>query len=108
MIQVTIYQDSQKQVCGFSIEGHAGYARRGKDIICASVSALSINCVNSIERFTEDGFETECEENTGYLKLRMKTVSGESKLLLDSFVLGIESIQESYGSHYINIRFEEV
>ncbi|MBQ7433730.1 MAG: ribosomal-processing cysteine protease Prp [Lachnospiraceae bacterium] len=108
MITVTIYQDSKQQNCGFEIEGHAGYAESGYDIICASVSALSINCINSIERLTEDEFETECEEETGYLKLMVKSVSVESKLLLDSLALGLVQIEESYGSQFIQIRFEEV
>ncbi len=108
MITVTIYQDSKQQNCGFEIGGHAGYAESGYDIICASVSALSINCINSIEQFTEDDFETECEEETGYLKLMVKSVSVESKLLLDSLALGLVQIKESYGSQFIQIRFEEV
>ncbi len=113
MITVTFLQQSGDLTgglyCGFAIEGHAGYARRGKDIICASVSALAINCINSIERFTEDAMETECNEKTGYLRLLLtESVSKESQLLLDSLMLGLQDIQESYGSHYINIRFEEV
>ena len=109
MITVTFLQDSGRKNCGFTIEGHAGYARRGRDIICASVSALALNCINSIEYFTEDAMKTECEEKTGYLKLLLtESVSRESQLLLDSLLLGLQAIQESYGSHYINIGFEEV
>lgn len=108
MINVTIYQDSKQQNCGFQIKGHAGYAESGYDIICASVSALSINCINSIERFTDDAFETACEEESGFLELMVKSVSMESKLLLDSFVLGLAQIEESYGSQFIQVRFEEV
>ena len=38
MINITIYDN------GFEIEGHAGYAQKGSDIICAAVSALSQTC----------------------------------------------------------------
>mgnify|MGYP005768617333 FL=1 len=91
------------------MDGHAGYADRGEDIICAAVSALTQNAVNSIEAFTEDAFEADVSEEDGSLHVRFEdTVSGDTRLLLDSLVLGLTSIQDSYGSQYIRIRFEEV
>ena len=38
------------------MQGHAGYAEPGQDIVCAAVSALVINTINAIEAFTEDDF----------------------------------------------------
>ena len=58
MITVTIYKKSN-QYLGFDINGHAGYAEEGSDIICAAVSVLSLNTLNSIEAFTEDEFSGE-------------------------------------------------
>ena len=52
MIQVEIIRDASKAYVGFSIKGHAGYAEHGQDIICAAVSVLAQNTVNSIEQFT--------------------------------------------------------
>lgn len=91
------------------MDGHAGYADRGEDIICAAVSALTQNAVNSIEAFTEDAFEADVSEEDGSLHVRFEnTVSDDTRLLLDSLVLGLTSIQDSYGGQYIRIRFEEV
>ena len=56
MIKITVYS-RQDQSTGFRSEGHAGYAEEGYDIICAAVSVLSVNLVNSIEEFTEDGMD---------------------------------------------------
>ena len=53
MITITILQDHEDAV-GFHCIGHSGYAEAGSDIICAGVSALVINTINSIETFTED------------------------------------------------------
>ena len=36
------------------------------------------------------------------------TISAESKLLMDSLILGLTDIAESYGDKYIKIRFREV
>ena len=95
MIQVEIIRDASKAYVGFSIKGHAGYAEHGQDIICAAVSVLAQNTVNSIEQFTDDTFSGEIDEK-------------DSRLLLDSMVLGLTSIAEEYGKKYIKIRFREV
>lgn len=54
MIQVTILRDREKLVKGIEINGHAGYAEYGQDVICAAVSALALNMANSVEAFTDD------------------------------------------------------
>ena len=44
------------------------------------------------------------DEKTGLLRLTMtSTISDSSKLLLKSFKLGIESIEQAYGSEIVNI-----
>ena len=106
MITVTIYKDSH-QYTGFSAEGHAGYAEEGYDIICAAVSALTVNCLNSIEAFTEDSFQG--EEKDGFLSCRFpQSLSERAVLLMDSMVLGLTDIQNSYGKPYIRIEIKEV
>lgn len=107
MIYVTIFTDS-KTYCGFHMLGHAGYAEYGQDIICAGVSALAINTINSIETFTDDEIEVLAEEETGLLQLSfVNGISQESQLLMKSFVLGIEGISKE-NSSYIKIVFQEV
>lgn len=109
MIKATILKDSMDNYKGFKLTGHAGYQNAGKDIICAAASVLAQNTVNSIEMFTEDRFLCRVDEQKGSLKFKFaKQVSPESKLLLDSMVLGLQSIREAYGSQYIRILFEEV
>ena len=100
MIQVEIIRDASKAYVGFSIKGHAGYA---------AVSVLAQNTVNSIEQFTDDTFSGEIDEKTGSLAVSFPHgVGKDSRLLLDSMVLGLTSIAEEYGKKYIKIRFREV
>ena len=109
MITAVIYKNSDDEILGFHTTGHAGYDRYGRDIICAAVSALSINAVNSIEALTADRFKV--EQADGDLKFKLLTKDKpETQLLLKSFVLGLESIQETYGDRYIRIiiRIREV
>lgn len=108
MIQVTVYRDSSQNCTGFEIKGHAGFAKAGKDIICAAVSALVINAVNSVEEFTADKFTFSSDEETGYMNFQMTdTISSESKILLNSLVFGLEGIEKD-NKKYIHMVFKEV
>ena len=109
MIRVNVFSDSEGNYRGIECKGHAGYDEYGKDIICASASALVLNMANSVEQFTNDGFDGSMDEETGHFTFRLTgIVSPESKLLVDSFILGIKNIEKTYGEQYIKIRFEEV
>ncbi len=89
------------------MNGHAGYDDYGKDIVCASVSALAVNTVNSIEHFTKDKFT--CKEKSGNLEFKFKSdTSKESQLLLHSLRLGLQAIQKDYSTEYISVTSKEV
>ena len=110
MIRVTVYKTRRHEYSGFDVTGHAGSADAGHDIVCAAVSALVINAVNSVERFTDD--ETSCvtDEETGTIGFRFAgRPSHDAGLLLDSMILGLEEIECSDESEpYIDIIFKEV
>lgn len=94
---------SNGEYVGFSCKGHAGYADEGYDIICAAVSVLTVNTMNSIEKFTDDAFKAEAADGMVRWKFTELPLSKESKLLMDSLVLGLEDIQDNYGKKYIKI-----
>ena len=64
MITVTVSKKNNSYV-SFTSKGHAGYAEEGYDIICAAVSALIINTVNSLEQLTGD--QIQAEESDGFV-----------------------------------------
>ena len=105
MIQVTI-QTSSGEYKGFSFYGHSGFAEEGSDIICAAVSALVINTVNSLERFTSDQFDKEIDEDKPLISVRFTDrLSPEGKLLVDSMILGVKDVADSYG--YVEMVYKE-
>ena len=108
MIRVTIYQNSSERYCGFRMEGHAEFAAYGNDIVCAAVSVLVINTINSIEAFTEDTFENAVhqEKDVVSFELTSNPVSEKAELLLESLVLGLTSIAEEYGKKYIRLKIK--
>lgn len=94
MIAVSVRLD------GITIEGHAGYAEAGKDIVCAGVTALIENLINSIEGLTSDSIQYEI--SPGKADIHYKDLSGAGKLLVDSFFLGICSIEQDF-PEYVKI-----
>ena len=110
MIKATIYKTDRHEYAGFDISGHAEYSESGSDIVCAAVSALVINAVNSIEHFTDDESSCVSDEESGRISFRFSHIpSHDASLLLDSMILGLEEIEDNneYES-YIDIIFKEV
>lgn len=93
---------------GFEVTGHSGYEDKGKDIVCAGISALVINFANSIEEFTDDKFEIKLNEDGPLFYFKFEDEpSSESKLLIDSLVIGLKNIQNDY-EKFISLEIEEV
>ena len=104
-----VFLMSKGKYKGFSLSGHAEYARFGKDIVCAAVSMLTNNVFNSIERLTEDEFTGYADEKKAEFSLNfIDEPSHDANLLVDSFRLGIESIADAYGSKYVSVKIQEV
>lgn len=88
MIQIEVRSDH------VHVTGHAGHAPPGKDIVCAAVSTLVQTLAWSIEDLTEDKIEYEVSsEGT---KIQYENLSEKSKLLVDSFFIGISEISREY------------
>ena len=103
MIRVRIDRNSRGQICGFTARNH------GAGIVCAAVSILVINTINSIEAFTEEAMSVDMppDGKNGYIQLRLPGIEagGEGKeadLLLSSMLLGLNQIKGQYPSQ-INI-----
>ena len=107
MITITVKKRNGNYL-EFVSKGHAGYAEEGQDIVCAAVSVLIINTVNSLEKFTEEQIEAEADE--GYVSIHFKTNPNteHGKLLMDSLILGLTEIEHSYNNRYLTVRVKEV
>jgi len=109
MTTITIYKSNTEGFRGFTCSGHAGFANSGRDIVCAAISMLVINTVNSLEELTHEEMTLRNDEATGYIDCRFPhEISSESAVLMDSMRLGLESIAEQYGSKYLRLIFKEV
>lgn len=109
MTRIIIRKTTEGEYKGFSCYGHAEYANKGKDIVCAALSVLTINTVNSLEQLTEERMEVECRETEGVITCRFTgSISEGSRLLMDSYVLGCRNVFQEYGNKYLELEFKEV
>ena len=109
MTTVRIWKNRDNIITAFELYGHAKYARLGKDIVCAAISILATNTINSIEELTEDKTNVASDEKSGMIRCVFNnTPSDKSILLVDSMIIGLKQIQKEYGNKFIEIIFEEV
>ena len=109
MTEITIYRNENHEIERFTCNGHTGYDSYGKDIVCASISVLVINAINSIETFTSCEFVCEADDESGEIDFRFTDeITQDAMLLIDSMILGLQEIQENYGNEYIILEFKEV
>ena len=56
MIKVKFRYDSENGIFLMHIRGHASYAPRGEDLVCAAVSSLAITAGSAAQMFWAQGF----------------------------------------------------
>ncbi len=110
MITVTILKKNG-QISELKATGHAGFGAEGEDIVCAGVSALLLNTINSLDAFTDAVFGCDVEEiDGGYLRFLISDDSlqdGQAQLLLRACELGLASIAEEY-HEYARLIVQEI
>ena len=109
MTHITIYRNQENAFTGFLCEGHAGYADAGEDIVCAGISTLVINTINSIEALTTTQILADADNESGTIHVNLPSGCDEqAKLLVDAMILGLQGIQNNYGNEFIVLEFREV
>jgi uncharacterized protein YsxB (DUF464 family) len=84
-------------LCGFTVEGHAGFAKHGKDIVCAGVSAIAQAALFGLKDILGDAVKSEI--SPGYLQVSVdeRHASEEGpKAIFRTLELGLKAIEHSY------------
>ena len=104
MIRVTIQRNKHdRSIGGYEVTGHAGFDERGRDIVCAGVSAVTVGTVNAAEEVAGVQLDVVMRED-GYLRVQVpEGLDAERQqrvqLQLESMVVMLESIRQSYGAY---------
>lgn len=101
MTRITPIIDNNK-IVGFKLDGHASFRNYGLDIVCASISCLTINTINSLEELAHK--EVDVYQGDGFIEYKLHCKpSIQSNILLGSARLGYMSIAEEYPN---NVTYE--
>lgn len=104
MIEVFIHK-SGDHYTKLRVEGHAGYAEHGKDIVCAAVSALTITLENSFGKLSDVPVMTSQYINEDHPNIIIPVPSDKTDLLIEAYKIGIEDVQVAYPD-YVKLHLE--
>jgi hypothetical protein len=89
------------QINAFDIEGHSEYDEKGRDIICAAVSAISQGAVMGLERVV--GLTPSTAVRDGWLSLQRLSTRPfgvdqrlQSEAILETMVVALKDIAREY------------
>jgi len=91
MIEVSVFPHPSGKILGFCVTGHSGTAKRGKDIVCAGVSALAQTALLGIG----EHLHREVDYSVASGKLQMRLTSDPDELteaILRTMLLGLGEI----------------
>lgn len=109
MTTVVFRKTRQGEYRGLTCSGHAEYAESGGDIVCAALSVLVINTLNSLEELCGVKVKPVTDRESGLIACDFpEHLDERATLLLDSLALGCVSIKKQYGRKYCKVKFEEV
>ena len=86
---------------GLTVDGHAGYAETGNDIVCAAVSALAQGLIHSLDALTDDAISYQIRD--GHIDIEYENLSEQGKLMIESFFIAVSDTQMTYGEQYVKI-----
>jgi uncharacterized protein len=84
------------------VTGHSGYAKAGRDIVCASVSSIVQSTVIGLEKVLK--LDAQVQSSDGYLRFIVDENS-DTTLLVKTMVESIKDIANQYPK---NVKMEEL
>ncbi|MCE8158956.1 MAG: ribosomal-processing cysteine protease Prp [Candidatus Moeniiplasma glomeromycotorum] len=87
----------------FNIQGHAGYAEKGQDIVCAAISAITNGTINFLHQY----YSTDCQIVYLPTKISIQLLSDNSdcQLVLKLMLYQLKNVANSH-SNYLEIKKE--
>ena len=118
MITVTIRRNREGEINMIRVNGHAGYAEEGSDIICAGVSTLVYTAIGAIETLCEgsDFYEIRPDPAGSSMpeaEIRFPVLADEVRrktaaIILETAGIGLlqleQTIRDDYGNQYLRVK----
>jgi len=100
MIKIFYYLDNDKKHFKYiKIQGHANFAPKGKDVVCAGISAI----VNGTINFLQENYTEDCQISVSPAEIIIDCFSPNSKefqLCLKMFFYQLKNIASVYSQYF--------
>lgn len=102
MISVIINRETQG-ITNVEINGHSGYAKYGKDIVCSAVSAITQTALLGLKEVSSRKVDYTINEETGYLQFSVPQYESDienikQQTILETMVIGLRDVQKGYSA----------
>jgi len=94
MIRAEFFIDHSGMLTGFHINGHAGLAEKGEDVLCAFVSSAAYMTANTITEIIGADADAEADDGDMFLTVREKII--ECQTILNGLRLHLEETEKQY------------
>ncbi|MFS0612554.1 ribosomal-processing cysteine protease Prp [Lederbergia ruris] len=108
MIRIQVSRTVNGDISGFTMQGHAQFADKGEDIVCAGVSAVAFGSLNAVIALTPIEPDISIEED-GFLECQLpypmeEEVKKQVQLLLEGMIVSLQTIEREY-PEFVKIKF---
>lgn len=100
MIDISI-KKQDKIIQEISIKGHSMFADKGKDIVCAGVSAIAIGTISAISEIIGVLLPHKADEGDYWVKF---TDDDKTQIIAETMLYQLMTIENSY-KKYVKIHF---
>jgi uncharacterized protein YsxB (DUF464 family) len=98
MVKVTVWRDEAGHIVACAADGHAGAGKKGRDIVCAAVSALTETALLGLDRHA--GAPLTYEVREGRLSFKLSARPDEkTDAILETMCLGLSEIAGKYADN---------
>ena len=95
MIEIVIYEGKNGRISAFRVHGHSGTAPRGRDIVCAGVSALAQTALLGLGRHLHREVSYKIDPS-GDLQMKLVEAPDDfTEAILKTMRLGLEEIAKA-------------
>ncbi|GAB7386543.1 ribosomal-processing cysteine protease Prp [Bacillaceae bacterium] len=103
MIRVMVQRDGNGRIAAVTVDGHAGYANPGEDIVCAAVSGITFGLINASEKLLRVRLKVELGDG-GFLRCVVPRIADRGtqekvQLLLEAMVSSLQDVAAEYGKY---------
>ena len=95
MICVVFYKKREGFI-GFTTSGHAGFAKKGEDIVCAAVSSAVQLTVNALTDVLGLDCIVRVEEKDALVSITLQEESAEAQHFFQAFLIHLQDLKDRY------------